>query len=240
MPDRQDSLAPQSARLTIAGLVVMAAASAVSRSPATVAAARRRTPTTAAARSASSVLLMATTRTSRRLTGTGSASPAACAVTCRYRPSPVHTGSVKACSSPPSSATRSSATAYQRLQVCPSSLVRSSTSTSPVRAGGAHVTPAMVKRMPASTVAAAATTASAAAGACTAPSAVAAARPAVETSAGPTGSAAGRLAVRNSTGGALIHVSTAELTRGATQTAATAPTTERMKIAASRAARLWG
>ncbi len=129
---------------------------------------------------------------------------------------------------------------YQRLQVCPSSLVRSSTSTSPTRAGGAHVTPAMVKRMPGSTVAAEATAAPAGLGACTAPSAVAAPRPAVETSTEPTGSAAGRLVVRNSTGGALIHVSTAGLTRGATQTAAIAPATERMKIAASRAARLWG
>ena len=110
-----------------------------------------------------------------------------------------------------------------------------------MRAGGAHVTPAMVKRMPASTVTAdAAVTRPTGARASAAASTERAPRPPVAATAGPTGSAAGRLAVRSSTGGVLIQASTAALTRGAAQTAAIAPRTERMKIAARRAARLWG
>ncbi len=119
---------------------------------------------------------------------------------------------------------------YQRLQVRPSSLVRSRTCTSPVPRGGAHVTPTMVNRMPASMVAAATVA--------VAFDCVAARAPA--TGACPTGSAAGSVVVRNSTGGAVIHCATASLTRGAAQMPTTAPNTERMEIAARRAARLWG
>ena len=133
-------------------------------------------------------------------------------------------GSVKAFSAPPSSATRSSATVYQRLQVRPSSLVRSRTSTAPVPRGGAQVTPAMVNRMPASMVAA--------------PTRATARAPATDGC--PTGSVEGRAAERSSTGGVLIHAATASLTRGAAQMPTTAPSTERMEIAARRAARLWG
>ena len=83
----------------------------------------------------------------------------------------------------------------------------------------------MVNRMPASMVAA--------------PVRVSVAR-APATDACPTGSAAGSVVVRSSTGGALIHAATASLTRGAAQMPTTAPSTERMEIAARRAARLWG
>ena len=113
---------------------------------------------------------------------------------------------------------------YQRLQASPSSLVRNRTSTAPVREAGAQVTPTMVKRMPASMVAG---------------SAGAAARAPVA-NAGATGSADGSAAERNSTGGVLIHAATASLTRGAAQMPTTAPSTERMEMAARRAARLWG
>ena len=125
------------------------------------------------------------------------------------------------------------------LQVCPSSLVRSSTSTSPVRAGGAH-DDAGHGEAHAGVHGDRSHGHVGGGGASTAPSAGAAPRPVVAAAGGPTGSAARRLAVRNSTGGVLIHVSTAALTRGAVQTAAIAPRTERMVIAARRAARLWG
>ena len=148
-------------------------------------------------------------------------------------------GSVNACSRPPSSATRSSATAYQRLHVAPSSLVRRSTCTSPRRAGGAQITPAMVKRMPASRTGALTPAAALSSGAAVAP-ASAPREPSSPAAAGSTGRDAGRLVVRSTTGGVLIQASTASLTRGAAQTAATAPRTERMEIAARRAARLWG
>ena len=84
----------------------------------------------------------------------------------------------------------------------------------------------MVKRMPGSMVV-------------VAPVCVWAAR-ASPAGAWPTGSAAGSVIVRSSTGGALIHAATASLTRGAHQMPTTAPRTERMEIAARRAARLWG
>ncbi len=114
-----------------------------------------------------------------------------------------------------------------------------------MRAGGAQVTPTIVNRMPASMIAASADDGAGdgdvdpAAAAPRCPRDGAALAPEVAADAEPTGSAAGSATVRSSTAGSFIHAATASLTRGAAQTAMTAPRTERMENAARRAARLW-